>query len=728
MRQNERPALGGRLLALGVLAAALLLAGIGLRSEPGRAPAVESDAYLAWLEERSMLHQARQAALSVSGRGAQWRHPYGRPQRLQAVRHASVWLLDYPGSVIPRPGQSVLSTWGDPQLWDALHDLGVELLHTGPLNRAGGVEGTRWTPTLDGWFDRISLDLDPALGTEAEYARMVAVAAARGGGIAGDLVPLHTGTGPDFHLALRAYKDYPGMYTMVEVPREDWGLLPEDRGPWHLSRVPRPAAERLARKGLIPGVINSNDAASDARSWSGWSASGAVRGADGVTRRWVYLHYFKPSQPALNWLDPSFAAPRALAGDVVRTVLQRHTRVVRLDAVPFLGIEPKPGTAETVHYQHPLSVTGTNSLAFLTRKLGGWSFHELNVPLEELKKYTRDGPDLSYDFFTRAQCLHALLTADAAPLRLSFRWLLEAGVQPGTLVHDLQNHDEITYQLVEPDHRKDERLQVGRETLTGKQLRDRMLGEMRAKVAGDAAPFNKLYRPEHDGVATTFAGFVAPALGVRDPYHATAKEMGLIRRGHLLLAAANALQPGVFSFSSWDLVGALPISEEAVRQRTTDGDYRWVNRGGVDLAGANPGAKESAFGLPRAVALYGPLPEQLKDPRSFASGLRHLLAARRKARLAEGELLTVPEPRNSALCVLVLRLPGEVLAVTALNFGRQDADEELDLRGLRGVVGDDLRVREWADILSGRRVASAEGRLPLRVPALSGTTFVSRRE
>ena len=36
-------------------------------------------------------------------------------------------------------------------------------------------------------------------------------------------------TGPDFQLALRAYKDYPGLFTTVEVPREDWGLLPPDK-------------------------------------------------------------------------------------------------------------------------------------------------------------------------------------------------------------------------------------------------------------------------------------------------------------------------------------------------------------------------------------------------------------------------------------------------------------------------------------------------------------------
>jgi maltose alpha-D-glucosyltransferase/alpha-amylase len=192
------------LIAVGCLGVGLLVVAPVLWTVRPAQPGQADTADLQWLEEQSMLSQAAQAAREISGRGVQWRHPYGEPQPRRAVAHASVWLLDYPGSVVTRPGQSVLATWGDPALWGALHDLGIDLLHTGPLNRSGGVRGTEFTPTLDGWFDRISLDLDPALGTEQEYARMVAVAAQRRAAIAGDLVPLHTGTGPDFHLALRA--------------------------------------------------------------------------------------------------------------------------------------------------------------------------------------------------------------------------------------------------------------------------------------------------------------------------------------------------------------------------------------------------------------------------------------------------------------------------------------------------------------------------------------------
>src|SRR5690606_1825658 len=148
--------------------------------------------------------------------------------------------------------------------------------------------------------------------------------------------------------------------------------------------------------------------------------------------------------------------------------------------------------------------------------------------------------------------------------------------------------------------------------------------EMREKVAGDAAPHNRLYRPEQDGIATTFAGFIAPALGIEDPYEASEDEIEQIRRGHLLLAAANALQPGVFSLSSWVLVGALPVPADRVQDRTEGGDWRWINRGGVDLLGAAPEVRTSAFGLPRARQLYGPLPEQLRDPESFAARLKRM--------------------------------------------------------------------------------------------------------
>src|SRR6185503_3390618 len=162
------PALPSR-AGLAAVAVGLLLT-VSLRSQPAADPA---KADVAWLEERSMLHQADVAARGVSGKSVQWRHRYGDPQPREAVRHASVWLLDYPGSVIPRPGKSVIATWGEPELWQALEQIGIDLLHTGPVKRAGGIRERRQTPTIDGWFDPISIEIDPDLGTDEEYKAMV---------------------------------------------------------------------------------------------------------------------------------------------------------------------------------------------------------------------------------------------------------------------------------------------------------------------------------------------------------------------------------------------------------------------------------------------------------------------------------------------------------------------------------------------------------------------------
>src|SRR3954447_24319772 len=560
----------------------------GVREKPSATRTSDSTEYIDWLESRSMLRQSQQLSRALSGKGAQWQHDFAQPQPRAAIRQASVWLLAYPGSVITRPGESVIASWGDRHLWDALNEIGIDLLHTGPVQRAGGLEGREYTPTVDGLFDPISFDIDPDLGSEKEYRHMVQVAREHRGAIAGDLVPLHTGKGADFLLALRAYKDYPGIYTVVEIAKKDWPQLPAVDNPWKTALVSDEIAEKLRRARYIPGRIDSCDADPEVRKSSGWSATGEIEGVDGKLRRWVYLHYFKPGQPVLDWLDPSCAAQQVVAGNVVRTIDDLGAMVLRLDAVPFLGIEPKRGSATAFNYQHPLSILNTNYLAFMTRKLGGWTFQELNAPPATVKKFLDKGPDFSYDFFTRTEGLHALLTGDAALLRQAYGSLLEANLQPLRLVHDLQNHDEITYQLVSLDALGDEKVEYHDHSIAAKKLREQILDEMRDKAAGNVAPYNFLYRTTKDGVATTYAGFIAAALGIQDVEHITESEQAEIKRGHLLMAFANAMQPGIFCLSSWDLVGALPLPRSDIEDRFADGDYRWINRGAVDLLGVNP--------------------------------------------------------------------------------------------------------------------------------------------
>lgn len=707
-----------------VLTAALTVV-VGLQTSFGQT-APPSPEYIQFLEQNSMLFQADQESERISGMGIQWLDDFGSPEPTALVQTASVWLLYYPGSVITKPGASIIGTWADPQFWMTNHELGIDLLHTNPTERAGGIRDREFTPTIDGYFDRISLETAPELGTEAEFSQMVANAAQQGAIIAGDLVPLHTGLGPDFRLAERAYKDYPGMYNMVQIQEADWGLLPPVSDPWGTAIVSRESAVQLKAKGYIPGIIDSADAASGANEWSGWSATPEVVGVDGQKRRWVYLHVFKPAQPTLNWLDPTYAARRSQFGDLGRNIVDRGVQVLRLDADTFLGLEPQKNSDSASVYLTPLAGVSVADIAFAARKLGGFTYQEFAAPLAQLKTFAPNGPDLSYDFFTRAEVLYALINGDALPLRLAHHFLLDNSIQAGTLIHDLQNHDEITFQLFELGSHDD--FQFEGTTLNGKQLKENILQTMRARVAGTAAPYNMLYRPEQDGVATTFAGFIAPALGVQDPYHATPEQVALIQRGHLLVAHANAMIPGVFAVSAWDLVGALPIPQESVADRLQDGDFRWINRGAIDLLGANPSAQTSAFGLPKAQTLYGTLPEQLANPNSFASQLQRMLAVRKQYRVHEATMSLVPNVGKPSVCVLVMTLPDNGgLAITALNYGRDIVGFEVDLTQVPpGISAASLAGQPAQDIVANQAAGTVSdtGRLTMQIDGIAGKTVV----
>lgn len=648
-------------------------------SPAGQPESADATTYIQWLEERSMLHQAQVLAQRYSGNALQWHHPYGQPQPRAAVSRASVWFTAYPASTIAAAaGTSVLSTLADERLWRAFQAIGIEGVHTGPMKRSGGVRDLAYTPSIDGNFDRISFEIDPAFGTEAQYKDLVAAARAHGAIVIGDVIPGHTGKGPDFRLAERAYADYPGLYHMVRIEPADWGLLPPVPSGSDSVNLTPAVVDALQAKGYIVGQLHSGIFYEPGVKDTDWSATDVVRGVDGVQRRWVYLHYFKQGQPTLNWLDPSFAAERLVIGDAVHELGVLGDGMLRLDANGLLGIERDPN-GRVWWAGHPLSLTANQLIADMVRKLGGFTFEELALPLDDMREMSRGGPDLSYDFVTRPAYDHALLTGDAQFLRLVFQLMRKYDIDPGRLIHALQNHDELTMGLAHFIGHADESFELNGGKMSGRELRELVHREMYGKLIGERAPYNLKFG---DGVASTTATVVAAALGIRDISALKPAQLDQIRRLHLLLAFYNAMQPGVFALSGWDLVGALTLPADAVRARLADGDTRWINRGAYELIGSNPRSRVSAAQMPRAVALYGSLPAQLATRDSFASQLARLLKARAALRLYAARLIDVPAVHASGLLVLVHALPDNAgLEVTAINFGAQAVDETVAVKG-----------------------------------------------
>ena len=628
-------------------------------------PSGDNPSYVSWLVGESMLEDAKAFATQFSGQGSMWQNPFANPDPRAAIEKASVWFTAYPISMITKPGTSFLGTLGDEDLWAAFEAIGIDGLHTGPVKKAGGLVGWDPTPSVDGHFDRISTQIDDAFGTEEEFRSMCEVAAGHLGMVIDDIVPGHTGKGADFRLAEMKIGDYPGVYHMVEIDPQDWHLLPSvSKG--DSVNLDSEAEDQLAKHGYIigrmqrviffePGVKDTN-----------WSATSPVLGPDGVERRWVYLHYFKEGQPSINWLDPSFAGMRLVIGDALHSLGDLGSGALRLDANGFLGVEKSAEDSPAWSEGHPLSEAANQLIASMVRKVGGFTFQELNLTIDDIQSSAERGADLSYDFVNRPAYHHALATGDTEFVRLTLNLSRKHGVEPASLVHALQNHDEMTYELVhfETLHAREVFTFHGQE-LTGHELAVTVRQDLLDHLTGDAAPYNATFT--QNGIASTTATIIAASMGLRSISELTPEQVDRIKQAHLLLAMFNALQPGVFALSGWDLVGALPLDRKQVADLIRDGDTRWIHRSAYDLMDYQPEARQSSSKMPKGTALYGALPDQLADDSSFISGLRDILAVRAKYGIAKATQLDVPAVSNKAMLVMVHRLEkGD--QITVLNF------------------------------------------------------------
>ena len=638
------------------------------RPEWFREAAGSNPVYVQWLVDQSMLHDADVIARQFAGSGAMWQNPFASPDPRAAVRIASVWFTAYPISLITKAGSSFLATLGDVALWRAFQDIGIDAVHTGPVKKAGGLTGWESTPSVDGHFDRISTQLDPAFGTEDEFRRVCEVAGEYGGTIIDDIVPGHTGKGADFRLAEMKVADYPGIYHMVEIDASDWSLLPEVPPGRDSVNIDQRTEEELEKAGYIIGRLQRVIFYDPGVKETNWSATASVTGPDGVTRRWVYLHYFKEGQPTINWLDPTFAGMRLVIGDALHSLSDLGAGGLRLDANGFLGVEKSAGGAPAWSEGHPLSEAANQFIASMVRKVGGFTFQELNLTMEDIKTTSARGADLSYDFVNRPAYHHALATGDTEFLRLTMNASLQIGIDPASLIHGLQSHDEVTYELIHfATVHKDDLFSFRGLRVPGAELALVIREELTEFLTGPGVPYNSIFTT--NGIAATSVTAITAVLGFSEIRNLTEQQVDDVRRAHLLLAMYNALQPGVFALSGWDLCGMLTLDHHEIGDLSATGDTRWIQRCAYDLIGADTSATHSSLGMPRGVSLYGTLPDQLGDENSFVSGLKRILAIRERYQIATARQVDVPNVSRKGMLVVVHELGAAGhKQVTVLNF------------------------------------------------------------
>ncbi len=507
----------------------------------------------------------------------------------------------------------------------ALQTLNDDLLWD--LLREVGVQAVYLKGLKQGGSFRTGMGLDPRWGMT--WNDLASTLQKKGIALIGDALGKSTGLGADFCLALKNVGDYPGLYHLIEIEKKDWKLLPEIA-----TNIPWLTLQQLHKKGYVPEQF------APYVKESAWNATPQIECADGKMRRWIYLQE-NGEDPVINWLNPSFAAARIAASDAVDSVYRLGEKILRLDGA--------------------IASNAKETLSLWIRQLGGFSLEEKKGGIDEIKTTPAD---LIGDVWTRPALLHAVIAQDAEALKMIYRLFLKEGIEIGRMVHSLQPFDEFSCDwkwALEPQRK----FQYYDEILTGEALRMRLIKE------------DLLYLGENR--PRTWPAICAAAHGIKQREDLTDL--------HLLLAFFYAMQPGAFSFSASDLVGALQKQP-------------------LDLMESNENT------------LYASLPGQMKNRKSFARQLQQMLAVRRENGLDSAELVAVPRTTQPGLMILIHKLKNSSFQLLAVNFGRVTAEQSLERT--------DFRLTTAIDLMTGiaEKKPLDSSTLFLKIPPLTGKVIL----
>lgn len=707
------------------------------RAEPG---------YIQWLERQSMTYQATNLLRVVSGSHLQWRVSGIAPHPETLFRHADVWLAVHPLAVLTESDNPVFKQLSGPEFWRPLHKAGIRGLFISP----SGPSGALWRGSLANFsngLDEVGFSFSDAAGKDEDYKALVA-AANRNGCIAGlRMIASATGIGPDFFLAARGLRQYPGIYSMVEVPRELWPLLPRTEKEWRPAPLDRAQIAALARAGMFaPALVQDSMGLP-----GGWAATHEVRGLDGNARRFVFRWFGRPWEPVFNWADPSRAAQRIVSAGIIRGVGELGSALAGFRLKPYLGLTPETGAALSLEEAAQPALEAGNAMAQETRRYGGWSLVTDALPMELLPALWAEGPDFALDCVFSPASEHALLTGNARLLRASIDAALALGIDARRLAHVMPGTEGVDYSAAELNGRLSASLPP--------QLRaafsPALVKAETARVPAGAALFRngRLY-------ATTPA-IAAMALGCRNMEDLKPDVVEKITKAHRSMICFKAMQPGLLMLTAYDLSGAMPLTWNMPDKTGVPSEYGETNAGGLNAAGAtyaegtDPGnaanewempgidsgapeifgatgltasasrADVSYQGVARAPTVHSPLDVQGFDPRSLLSGIAPALAARAELRVAEGRLAARLKAVGPGVAALAVELPDKGgLLISIVNFGLTPRTENLNLNRDLEAAGITLPGRAAKDLFGNGTVNIGGGFLNVTLEAWGYRAFV----
>lgn len=587
--------------ALSFLMALLLLCSCspsGRRPSGSELPDRAGPAYVQWLEEQACLRRSAELTAVVSGSSLNWKNSSGDTPFPDAAR---TWFRASPVLTAWSGHDSFLKALGEGTRLRQLAELGVQGIFLSGTADTGDEWAGR-SPARGLGEDGVSFAFGRLTGTEEDYARLLGGLSEAGLLAGGTLLPANTGMGPDFFLAERSVRDYPGLYAMIETDPQDWPLLPE-LGRDETAPLSDRAEKALAARGVIPGALVQDDP-SFFSAPCGWAVTGPVAGVDGVKRRWAYRWYLTPDRPVLHWDDPSGAARRILEASLIQQAGLRHQALVGAGIGAWIGLDPSPAekSPRTGRKLEP-GYSALRDLVRNTHRYGAALLVQDDIPMNNLRLILRTGADFAFDSVLTPALERSLLEGSASSVRSALRRALELGIDQKRLWRSTADG------LPRPSLNAVVPL-----------LPD---GWPELLVPADAP---------RQGPRLNAATLAAVAAGLAPGEKPDADQRRRIRDGHLLQIATRAFLPGLLMLSGQDLDGGIPDGRDS---HATPPIWQM-----------NPGPS-SRQGLPSGLAVYRNDPEADMKPL-----LQRLLAARTSTRIAEGELTAVPSCGDTVLFTL----------------------------------------------------------------------------
>ncbi len=629
------------------------------RADPGQ---------LQFLERQTMLRKSQEMAKVVSGSQLAWRTSASVGSPDEMLGYADTWLSVHPLMLLTSGRRPVFDQLGDSSIWAVLREAGIKGLYVAPASGSGSLwaYSAKGDPTGE---DIVQYDFSAQAGKESNYRRLMSTVIDHSALLGSDIVPAATGLGPDFFLASRNIRDFPGIYCMVEVPHELWNQLPATSSEWATVVLSPHQVAALNAKGILPKAMR--DEFSPLARRGGWAATGEVRGIDGNLRRWVYRYYGSPGYAVLNWEDPSQAAHRILSGSAVRQVGMLGQALLGLHFEPFQGLEAasKNSSGKFAFSIEP-ALSAAQSMSREIRRYGGWSWlRDDDLPLTAVNEFMRHGTDYVFDSAFSPAAEHALLTGDTTLARFMADELLRLNVDTRRLVHTTPTQDGINYALPHLSY-----LAFQSQKGDAEAFKKSILDAMRASVSAQTP-----LPVQNDILYTTGPGLAAFALKL-PPADVPKEQWAAVSKGHSLLIFFKAMQPGALMLSGQDLAGTLPLAWQSMVTSPDNWKVSDTSRGTYALTSMANDIIVSQQGMPKAKQIYPAPDEQVHKEGSFLRSVGSFLRVRSETGISKGTLIARPATKGQGSIALLTQMPGsDSYLLSVCNFSRSPVTEHISL-------------------------------------------------